>query len=76
MKPENKVWELLEMCYYGHLEEVKKLVGEGTDVNSIGRNGMTPLMAARNGENFKIVEFLKSIGAKDDIECKSSPDAL
>ena len=76
LKEGNKLWELLEMCYYGHLDQVKKLVCEGIDVNSIGRNGMTPLMAARDGENSEIVEFLISLGAKYDIANKDGPDAL
>lgn len=77
MKPVegNKVWELLEMCYYGHLDQVRTLVSEGVDVNSIGSNGMTPLMAARGGENSEIVEFLISIGAKDDIADRGGPHA-
>jgi ankyrin repeat protein len=66
LNKEDKVWDLLEMCFYGHLEQVKKLLSEGIDVNSTGRNGMTPLMAARDGENKEIIEFLLSLGAEDN----------
>ncbi len=66
MSGQEKIFELLEMCYYGHIDQVKKMISEGIDVNAIGENGMTPLMAARAGVNDEdIVEFLLSIGAKE-----------
>jgi ankyrin repeat protein len=65
MSDQEKIFELLEMCYYGHIDQVKKMISQGIDVNSIGENGITPLIAARDGENNDIVEFLLSIGAKD-----------
>ncbi|OBW39847.1 Ankyrin repeats (3 copies) [Chryseobacterium sp. MOF25P] len=61
----DKIWELLEMCYYGHIEQVKRLLEEGVDINGIGNNGMSPLDAAKNGENDDIVGFLLSMGAKE-----------
>ena len=65
MKDQDKTWELLEMCYYGHIDQVKRLISEGVDVNAVGSNGMTPLMAARDGENEDIIEFLLRIGARE-----------
>lgn len=65
LKNEDKIWELLEMCYYGHLDQVKRLLEEGVNINGIGNNGMSPLDAAKNGENDDIVVFLLSMGAKE-----------
>jgi ankyrin repeat protein len=65
MQAQNKVWELVEMCFYGHLEEVKKILSEGVDVNAKAYTGHTPLMAAIEGENPEIVEYLLSVGAKN-----------
>lgn len=67
MENQNKISELLEMCFYGHLDQVKNLVGQGVDVNSVGSNGMTPLKAARDGvdDNQDVIEYLLSVGAKD-----------
>jgi ankyrin repeat protein len=61
---DEKVWELLEMCYYGHIDQVKRLIEEGVEINSIGRNGLTPLMAAKDGESEDVIQFLLSMGAK------------
>lgn len=58
------------MCYYGHIDQVKRLLEEGIDVNGIGYNGMSPLDAAKDGENDKIVEYLLSMGAEE------KPDSL
>ena len=58
------------MCYYGHLDQVKRLLEEGIDVNAIGYNGMSPLDAAKDGENDEIVEYLLSMGAEE------KPDSL
>ncbi|MCL9806789.1 ankyrin repeat domain-containing protein [Flavobacterium amniphilum] len=70
MEKEDKIWELLEMCYYGHIDQVKRLVEEGVDVNEIGKNGMSPLDAAKDGENNDIVEYLMSVGAKENQNSK------
>ncbi len=69
MKLENldKIWELLEMCYYDHIDQVKRLLEEGVDVNGIGHNGMSPLDAAKAGENDDIVEYLLRMGAKENL---------
>jgi ankyrin repeat protein len=66
LENEDKIWELLEMCYYGHLDQVKRLLEEGVDVNAIGHNGMSPLDAAKDGENDDIVEYLLNMGAKEN----------
>lgn len=65
METGDKIWELLEMCYYGHIDQVKRLLEEGVDINGIGYNGMSPLDAAKGGENDDIVEYLLSMGAKE-----------
>ncbi|MNL62116.1 Ankyrin repeats (3 copies) [compost metagenome] len=64
---EDKIWELLEMCYYGHIDQVKRLLEEGVNINGIGNNGMSPLDAAKNGENDDIVGLLLSLGAKENL---------
>lgn len=56
------------MCYYGHIDQVKRLLEEGVDVNGIGYNGMSPLDAARGGENDDIVEYLLSMGAQEKLD--------
>jgi ankyrin repeat protein len=65
LENEDKLWELLEMCFYGHIDQVKRLLEEGVDINGIGYNGMSPLDAAKYAENDDIVEYLLSIGAKE-----------
>lgn len=67
MEKEDKIFKLLEMCYYGHIDQVKKLLEEGVDINGIGNNGMSPLDAAKNGENDDIVEYLLNMGAKENL---------
>jgi ankyrin repeat protein len=62
---EGKIWELLEMCFYGHLDQVKLLLSQGVDVNAVGPDGLTPLHAATQGQNIEIIEYLISVGAKD-----------
>lgn len=68
MENEDKTWELLEMCYYGHIDQVKRLLKEGVDINGIGYNGMSPLDAAKDGENDDIVEYLLSMGAEEKLD--------
>ncbi|KUJ52069.1 ankyrin repeat domain-containing protein [Chryseobacterium sp. JAH] len=68
MEKEEKIWELLEMCYYGHIDQVKRLVEEGVNVNAIGDNGMSPLDAAKEGENNEIVDYLLSVGAEEKLD--------
>ena len=66
MQGQDKIWDLVQLCFYGHIEEVRKILSEGIDVNAKAYTGHTPLMAAREGENHDIVEFLLSVGAKDE----------
>jgi ankyrin repeat protein len=68
LENEDKTWELLEMCYYGHIDQVKRLLKEGVDINGIGYNGMSPLDAAKDGENDDIVEYLLSMGAEEKLD--------
>lgn len=75
MEKEDKIKELLEMCYYGHINEVKRLLDEGVDVNEIDYYGMSLLDVAKSGENDDIVEYLLSIGAKENLNSKlNQPD--
>ncbi|MDY0930122.1 ankyrin repeat domain-containing protein [Chryseobacterium sp. CFBP8996] len=74
MENEDKTFELLEMCYYGHIDQVKQLLEEGVDINGIGNNGMSPLDAAKNGENDDIIDFLLSLGAKENLNSNDDFD--
>lgn len=56
------------MCYYGHIDQVKRLVEKGVNVNAVGRNGMSPLDAAKEGENNEIVHYLLSVGAEEKLD--------
>ncbi|KNB61918.1 ankyrin repeat domain-containing protein [Chryseobacterium sp. Hurlbut01] len=74
MKERDKIFELLEMCYYGHLNQVKKLVEKGVDINGIGNNGISPLEAAKSGENDDIIKYLLSMGAIEKSNSREEKD--
>ena len=61
--------DIFEATSKGNLSEVKRLVSEGADVNSINwRSGSTPLHIATSGNNLEIVQFLCDHGAVAEIE--------
>lgn len=62
------------MCYYGHLNQVKKLVEKGVDINGIGNHGISPLEAAKSGENDDIIEYLLSMGAIEKSNSREEKD--
>lgn len=74
VQPLKKNEELLFASYEGHYDTVKKLVDSGIDVNS-SFEGQTPLIAASNKGNIKIIKFLLSKGANVD-EGKSTSALL
>ena len=56
------------LCENGNIEELKKQVIKGEDINSLNESGMTPLMvAAKNGKK-ELVLFLLESGANIEIK--------
>jgi ankyrin repeat protein len=47
----------------GNLEEVRRLVAEGRDINAFDSLGMTPLHYAVKAEHFEVAQFLIEHGA-------------
>ena len=56
---------LMDAVYEGNLAKVKELVENGADVNLTNKKGYTALMYASENGHTDIVEFLKSVGAKE-----------
>jgi len=55
--------QLMEACEGGELDEAKRLVDEGVDVNSMDEDGYTPLWSAAIYGNVDIVRLLLDRGA-------------
>ncbi len=53
----------------GDVEEVKRLLGDGADVNARDKSGGTPLMAASQSGNLEVVKLLLEKGA--DVDAKA-----
>ncbi|KAL4881853.1 hypothetical protein BJY04DRAFT_188204 [Aspergillus karnatakaensis] len=49
------------------LDEVRTLVGRGSNVNAIDKHGYTPLMVASENDNYEICEYLLHHGAAKSI---------
>jgi ankyrin repeat protein len=58
--------QLLNACNHGDVEEVRKLVAGGVNVNVEFKDGSTPLTKAVESESFSLAELLISVGAKAD----------
>ena len=56
---------LMEAVEKGNLAKVKELVENGVDVNAIDYRGDIALIIASENGYTDIVEFLKSVGAKE-----------
>lgn len=54
----------------GNLEEVKRLLSGGADINASAENGMTPLILASGQGHTKVVELLLRKGA--DVNAKTN----
>ena len=61
---------------YNKLDEVKKLIREGADVNKKNEFGYTPLHMALAGENKEMAELLLNNGADPRIQDKNGSTAL
>lgn len=57
---------LIESCSKGNLEEVKKLIAKGMDVNQHDYDNRTPLHLAASEGHLELVKFLLSKGANID----------
>lgn len=55
---------LIWYSYSGYLEGVQYLVSLGSDVNAINIDGQTAYDIAETFSHFKLLEYLKSVGAK------------
>jgi hypothetical protein len=62
-----KVVALVEAAWRGDATKVAKLAAEGADVNSVGKDGATPLMWALNNKSFEGVEALLKAGANPNL---------
>ena len=56
---------LMDAVYEGNLAKVKEFVENGANVNLTNKKGYTALMYASENGHTDIVEFLKSVGAKE-----------
>jgi len=60
---------LLISAYEGDINKVKDLLAKGVDVNAMGENGETPLLAAVNSGKIDMTALLLSYGA--NIEARN-----
>ena len=69
---------LLKLCFSSkyYVEEVKKLIKKGADVNTKNQNGWTPLHLASWNRYLKIVELLIKNGADVNAENKRDKTSL
>jgi len=63
----NKGETVLFFCFYngGFIELVKYFISKGLDINVRNNEGKTELWYAKQSKNKEIIEYLKSIGAKE-----------
>ena len=74
MTPEKQA--LMEAAYTGNLEEVRRLVLDGTPVDSIDAERRTPLMFAAFNGHAPVVEYLLGAGAEIDARESNGRTAL
>ena len=55
-------------AYYGCLNSIKLLVNYGSNVNSVAKDGSTPIMLAALNAKFDVVAYLLSHGAQPAIK--------
>ena len=60
----------------GNMEEVKRLLKNGADVNRANKNGGTPIMYATLGGNLNIVKILIELGADPNAAAENGWTAL
>src|SRR5690349_18278930 len=64
--------ELVKASQDGNLQEVRRLVDAGADVNSVGGHGIGPLLTP----HAKIVEYLLTGGADPNRQTNEAGDAV
>ncbi|MGZ3568781.1 MAG: ankyrin repeat domain-containing protein, partial [Thermodesulfobacteriota bacterium] len=60
--------ELLDEAYNGSLEEVKRLLLMGADINAKNEYGLTPFELAVVGNNCSVVEYFLQLGQNPNLE--------
>lgn len=68
--------QLMEAAYLGQLDEVKRLVSEGTTIGFADPENRTPLMVASFNGHTPVLRFLLEKGAKLDARDSSGRTAL
>ena len=59
---------MLRSASIGDINQIKKLIRSGSDINTISSNGNTPLMVASSNNHVDIVKLLVQAGAKLDLQ--------
>ena len=72
----NNQQQLIQAAKYGNIEEVKKLLTHGTNINAKDKNGDTALILATYEGNLEVVKLLVDHGADVNIKDKHGWTAL
>ena len=64
----SKMLELIRAAEHNDLDKLKKLVNDGTDPNTFGNEGMTPLFWVLGHQNKKAMEALLTVGANPNLK--------
>jgi len=76
VKPEDKNKALIESAEKGDLDQVRRLLGAGADVNGTGSAGSTVLMTASARGNLELVKLLIEKGADPQAKDSTGKTAL
>jgi ankyrin repeat protein len=67
---------LILASYFGELDNMKKLISEGAEVNGTNERLVAPLISAAAGCQLSAVEFLLSIGADRSLQTDEGLNAF
>ena len=59
----NYVSDLFDQVQFGNLDKIESLLNMGVDIDTVNRDGLTPLMKAIEANKYNIIEYLISKGA-------------